>query len=295
MAEDKSSFLLYADYYHTVKKLSKEKAGELFLTILAYVNDENPVVEDVMVDLVFEPIKLQLKRDLAKWSGKKVVKSENGALGNLKRWNNDLYLQVVENKITLETAQIIAKDRKTSLSDNSESQSIAPVANIAVTVNDNVNGNVTVTDTVTVKNKRANALVVGKPTTEVSVKELKSEYDELVKSLTGSDLKNVITGLKEFIHDKKPPFIEPYQEYWNLFAGAYSLPKVEVINEDRRKKFKTRINEPPFDFVKIMEKIKFSNTLKGVDTNSSWKVTFDWVFENQKNYVKVLEGNYNGN
>jgi len=289
MAGDKNSFVLYADIYNTVKKLPKEKAGELFLTILSYVNDENPVVDDMMVDLVFEPIKLQLKRDLAKWSGKKVVKSENGALGNLKRWNNDLYQQVLDNKITLETAQVIAKDRKASQPDKTESLN---VANVAVNVNDNVSVNVNANVNV---NKRANALVVAKAPTAQDTKQLKIEYQELINTLTGSDLKNVITGLKGFLIDKKPEFIEPYQEYWNLFASAYGLAKVEVINEDRRKKFKTRINEPPFDFVKIMEKIKVSSILKGVDTNTNWKVTFDWVFENQKNYVKILEGNYNGN
>ena len=56
MAENKKSFVLYADLIHTVKKMPKEKAGELFLTILSYVNDEQPVVDDMLVDLVFEPI-----------------------------------------------------------------------------------------------------------------------------------------------------------------------------------------------------------------------------------------------
>ena len=46
MAEDKKSFLLYADLIHTVKKLPKEKIGDLFLTILEYVNDTNPIVDD---------------------------------------------------------------------------------------------------------------------------------------------------------------------------------------------------------------------------------------------------------
>jgi hypothetical protein len=57
MAENKKGFVLYADLIHTVRKMSKAKAGVLFLTILQYVNDENPVVEDEVIDLVFEPIK----------------------------------------------------------------------------------------------------------------------------------------------------------------------------------------------------------------------------------------------
>ena len=69
MAEGKKGFVLYCDLIHTVRKMPKEKAGELLMTILSYVNDENPAPGDLMVDLVFEPIKQQLKRDLKKWEG----------------------------------------------------------------------------------------------------------------------------------------------------------------------------------------------------------------------------------
>ena len=78
MAKDKKSFVLYADLIHTVKKMPEDKAGKLLLTILEYVNDENPKVDDMVVDLVFEPIKQQLKRDLIKFEQKKVQWSEAG-------------------------------------------------------------------------------------------------------------------------------------------------------------------------------------------------------------------------
>lgn len=83
MAKDKKSFLLYCDLIHTVKKLSDEQAGKLLKHILSYVNDENPVANDVIIDLVFEPIKQQLKRDLKKYEGTCETNKEN----ILKRWN----------------------------------------------------------------------------------------------------------------------------------------------------------------------------------------------------------------
>jgi hypothetical protein len=67
MAENKKSFLLYCDLIHVVKKLSDEQAGKLLKHILSYVNDENPEMSDILLDLVFEPIKQNLKRDLQKW------------------------------------------------------------------------------------------------------------------------------------------------------------------------------------------------------------------------------------
>jgi hypothetical protein len=81
MAENKKSFILYADLIHTIKKMPQDKAGILFLTILEYVNDLNPIVDDILVDLCFEPIKQQLKRDLATWDKFKEKQSLNGKKG----------------------------------------------------------------------------------------------------------------------------------------------------------------------------------------------------------------------
>lgn len=66
--ENKKSFLLYADYMTTIMKLSDEQAGKLFKHIMCYVNDLSPSFEkdDLVVEIAFEPIKQQLKRDLTK-------------------------------------------------------------------------------------------------------------------------------------------------------------------------------------------------------------------------------------
>lgn len=81
MAEGKKGFILYADIIHTVKKLPIEKRGELFTVILEYVNDKNPEVSDLLVELVWEPIKHQLKRDLKKYESRAERSRENGAKG----------------------------------------------------------------------------------------------------------------------------------------------------------------------------------------------------------------------
>ena len=141
MAEDKKSFILYADSYGLIKQLPDEIAGKLLKHIFAYVNDENPETNDLLVNIAFEPIKQQLKRDLQKWESQLNGKSNSGKLGNLKRWHNDLYLQVIKNEIDIENALIIANGRKVSHSDNVPSQTVANIA-----VNDNVSVNVNVND-----------------------------------------------------------------------------------------------------------------------------------------------------
>ena len=89
MAKDKKSFILYADIIHSVNILSNEQAGKLFKHILSYVNDLNPDVKEPMVNLAFEPIKQQLKRDLKKYEQMLKNRSEAGKKGMAKRWAKD--------------------------------------------------------------------------------------------------------------------------------------------------------------------------------------------------------------
>lgn len=147
MAEGKKSFVLYADLIHTVRKMPAKKAGDLFVTILQYVNDENPVVSDPVVDLVFEPIKQQLKRDLKSWEGTRIERSKAGKQGGIKS----------------------GESRRNKANKPIASKSKQNEANEAVTVN------VTVTDTVNDINT-LNENDVGK-TIQFSLFTLNREYD----------------------------------------------------------------------------------------------------------------------
>jgi hypothetical protein len=83
MAKEKKSFLLYVDLIHTIEKLNDEQTGRLFKHILRYVNDQNPEPQDQFTEVVFEPIKQSLKRDLVKYEGIRERNKENAN----KRWN----------------------------------------------------------------------------------------------------------------------------------------------------------------------------------------------------------------
>ncbi len=84
--ENKNSFVLYPDLIHTVSKLPDELAGRLFKVILEYVNDKNPDVDsmDLLVQVTFEPIRQQLKRDLKKWAEIREKRVEAGRSGGKK-------------------------------------------------------------------------------------------------------------------------------------------------------------------------------------------------------------------
>lgn len=71
MATNKKAVLIYADWIHTVEKLSEEEAGRIFKHLLRYVNDQNPEAPDRLTEITFEPWKQTMKRDLKKWEGEK--------------------------------------------------------------------------------------------------------------------------------------------------------------------------------------------------------------------------------
>jgi hypothetical protein len=140
MAKDKKAVLIYSNWEQTFENLSDEEAGRLIKHLFRYVNDKNPIAPDRITELIFEPIKAVLKSDLEKYEKVKNDKSIQGRLGNLKRWNNDLFLKVESQTLSLEQAEIIAKQRKLSVSDEIIANATKPSLKIAV--NDNVNDNV---------------------------------------------------------------------------------------------------------------------------------------------------------
>lgn len=81
MSKEKKSFILYCDQQGVFNKLPDEIAGKLIKHIFAYVNDEEPICNDLLLDIAFEPIKSQLKRDLRKYDEYIDKQRVNGAKG----------------------------------------------------------------------------------------------------------------------------------------------------------------------------------------------------------------------
>lgn len=112
MAENKKGFVLYADQKSIIDMLPNEKAGELIKHIFAYVNDENPINDDPLILMAFEPIKLQLKRDLIKWEDTRSKRSKAGTISAEKRKKQNehmlTHVESVEHNSTNPT--VIVKD-----------------------------------------------------------------------------------------------------------------------------------------------------------------------------------------
>ena len=84
----------------------------MFKHILSYVNDENPTTDDVIINLVFTPIKLSLKRDLKRYEYRAERSRENGKKGGRPK--------------TQKTQQVFSKPRKP----DSDSVSVSDSVNV---------------------------------------------------------------------------------------------------------------------------------------------------------------------
>jgi len=85
MAENKKSFIAYSDWKDMFDELPNEDAGILIKHIFAYVNDENPVSDSLLIRALFANIKTTLKRDLQKWDNQIKQRSEAGKISAKKR------------------------------------------------------------------------------------------------------------------------------------------------------------------------------------------------------------------
>ena len=101
--------------------------------------------------------------------------------------------------------------------------------------------------------------------------------------------------------EKKARLKEDYEkfenellDYWNTFTKRFPvLSAVVKLGKDRRKHLKQRFSEEHYrsHYKAAIDQIGKCPFLLG-DNDRKWKVNFDFVISNDKNYVKILEGVY---
>ncbi len=114
------------------------------------------------------------------------------------------------------------------------------------------------------------------------------------KAINDNDNENVNENEKK---------IYPYRDIvdrWNAVCGSAGMAKVLSLTEKRKKKIRTRLEEmekDPSKWLETIEKIfrraAASDFLRGA--GGGWKASFDWVFENSENWLKIMEGRYDNN
>lgn len=114
-----------------------------------------------------------------------------------------------------------------------------------------------------------------------------------------SETDNSLTVEEKPKREKASP-TTPYEEIKTLWNKTdHSLPKVLVLSKARKSKMHLRFLEMGKDrdggamsvIETVFKKVSESPFLKG-ENGRGWKASFDWVFENGENWLKIYEGNY---
>ncbi|MDL2290291.1 hypothetical protein LJB95_02685 [Paludibacteraceae bacterium OttesenSCG-928-F17] len=98
------------------------------------------------------------------------------------------------------------------------------------------------------------------------------------------------------LNNKREYPFQEIAEMWNTLCPLQ--PKIKKITRGREEKIRKRLDEIggcaaewTITLRQAFEKISQSTFMQGENKNG-WRATFDWVFENDKNIIKILEGNY---
>lgn len=89
------------------------------------------------------------------------------------------------------------------------------------------------------------------------------------------------------------PTPQKLADFWNEKADP-TLARVREMTGSRLEKTRTRLKEHPDGvfWKRVLDKINASSFLRGNQKGRTWKVSFDWIIENDKNAVKIAEGQY---
>ena len=99
---------------------------------------------------------------------------------------------------------------------------------------------------------------------------------------------------EEDVRKERVPY-DRIRDLWNETCKGFN--NVHTLSKSRKAKISVRVTEmggvekAMETIEKLFRKVNESKFLNG-DNDRSWKASFDWLFENDKNWVKVMEGNY---
>lgn len=112
----------------------------------------------------------------------------------------------------------------------------------------------------------------------------KGSLEGLLKHIANADAIVNTDSIKNNNNTEKEIF-----DFFN--ANCSRLPKVQILNENRKKKIAARLNDVGIEKLKeIIIDVSKSNFLSG-ENPRTWTADFDWIME-PRNFTKILEGNY---
>lgn len=253
------SFIIYTSYLKIFEQLTDEQLGQLTRHMLSFAKTgEEPNIEDPIVKLSFAFIKDDMERNKRKYE----EKCERLRANARKRWD----------KKQLDTEASEDMQKHTNVCKSMQLHANAQIAMHNDNEYDNVYDNVDDND-------------VSKETIEPSKEGILSASVKTEAPAGGKVSKSQkidYAGIKE---------------YWNRKHEETKsvMPPITLMTENRKVMVKARLRQCKGDIKTLYRAIDIAMASDFMNGNNKkgWLGKFDWIFGNEQNFAKVLEGNFN--
>lgn len=255
------SFILYTSYYAIIEGLTDQQLGQLTRALFIYARDGEQIQLEPVVRMAFSFIKDNIDRNADKYQKKCERNRENIR----KRW------QKTNTKDTTEKDNTNVYDGIPTNTNVYEEKSRIPYDNDNEYDNDNDNDN------------------------DVS-KETDNILEPSKEGILSASVKTEAPGGGKVSKSQKIDYAA-VKEYWNRKHDETksAMPPITLMTENRKVMVKARVRQCKGDVKTLYRVIDIAMASDFMNGNNKhgWLGKFDWIFGNEQNFAKVLEGNFN--
>lgn len=253
------SFILYTSYYALIEGLTDEQLGQLTRAIFLYARDGKTISLEPVVRMAFAFIKDNIERNQDKYQAK-CEKNRQIALERERK----------KREAREKAGNTNVHERARTCENNTNVHERSPYDNDNDNEYDNDNDNDV--------SKETNILEPSK---------------EGIKS---ASVKTEAPGGGKGSKSQKIDYAA-VKEYWNRKheETKSAMPPITLMTENRKVMVKARVRQCKGDVKTLYRVIDIAMASDFMNGNNKhgWLGKFDWIFGNEQNFAKVLEGNFN--
>lgn len=248
------SFILYTSYYALIEGLTDEQLGQLTRAIFLYARDGKTINLEPVVRMAFAFIKDNIERNQDKYQAK-CEKNRQIALERERK----------KREAREKAGNTNVHERARTCENNTNVHERSPY--------DNDNDNEYDND-------------VSKETDNKPSKE----------GIQSASVKTEAPGGGKVSKSQKIDY-SSVKEYWNRKHDETksAMPPITLMTENRKVMVKARVRQCKGDVKTLYRVIDIAMASDFMNGNNKhgWLGKFDWIFGNEQNFTKVLEGNFN--
>lgn len=250
------SFILYTSYYALIEGLTDEQLGQLTRAIFLYARDGKTISLEPVVRMAFAFIKDNIERNQDKYQAK-CEKNRQIALERERK----------KREAREKAGNTNVHERERTCENNTNVHERSPYDNDNEYDNDN----------------------------DVS-KETDNILEPSKEGILSASVKTEAPGGGKVSKSQKIDYAA-VKEYWNRKHDETksAMPPITLMTENRKVMVKARVRQCKGDVKTLYRVIDIAMASDFMNGNNKhgWLGKFDWIFGNEQNFAKVLEGNFN--